>query len=184
MKLLWDLFQTFFRIGIVTFGGGYAMLPLIHKELVDKKKWISEEDIIDIFAVGQSLPGAIAINTSIFIGYRKKRYAGAVCSMLGTIMPSFIIITLIALVFDKVEDLPQLQAAFWAIRAAVVALIAAAAVKLGRKAIKDKTGVIIAVIAFIILLLFNINVILMIIAGAATGLTIYFIRSSRKEGRI
>lgn len=123
--MLFKLFSTFFRIGAFTFGGGYAMLPLIEREVVEKQKWISQETFLDLFAISQSLPGVFAINMAIFIGYQTKRHRGAWVAALGTALPSFIIIMLIALFFREVQYNPWVVSAMKGIRPAVVALIAA-----------------------------------------------------------
>lgn len=121
--MYWTLFLTFMKIGMFTIGGGYAMLPLIQREVVDRS-WMSKEDFIDIFSVAQSLPGIFAVNISIFVGYRlKKKMGGFICA-LGTIMPSFVIILLIALCFTQVKDNVWVEKAFKGLRPAVVALIA------------------------------------------------------------
>ena len=121
--MYWTLFLTFMKIGMFTIGGGYAMLPLIQREVVDRG-WMSKEDFIDIFSVAQSLPGIFAVNISIFVGYRlKKKMGGFICA-LGTIMPSFVIILLIALCFTQVKDNVWVENAFKGLRPAVVALIA------------------------------------------------------------
>ena len=121
--MYWTLFLAFMKIGMFTIGGGYAMLPLIQREVVDRG-WMSKEEFIDIFSVAQSLPGIFAVNISIFVGYRlKKKLGGLVCA-LGTIMPSFVIILLIALCFTQVKDNVWVEKAFKGLRPAVVALIA------------------------------------------------------------
>ena len=121
--MYWTLFLTFMKIGMFTIGGGYAMLPLIQREVVDRG-WMSKEEFIDIFSVAQSLPGIFAVNISIFVGYRlKKKLGGFICA-LGTIMPSFVIILLIALCFTQVKDNVWVEKAFKGLRPAVVALIA------------------------------------------------------------
>ena len=121
--MYWTLFLTFMKIGMFTIGGGYAMLPLIQREVVDRG-WMSKEDFIDSFSVAQSLPGIFAVNISIFVGYRlKKKMGGFICA-LGTIMPSFVIILLIALCFTQVKDNVWVEKAFKGLRPAVVALIA------------------------------------------------------------
>ncbi|MGM9798988.1 MAG: chromate transporter [Parabacteroides sp.] len=121
--MYWTLFLTFMKIGMFTIGGGYAMLPLIQREVVDRG-WMSKEEFVDIFAVAQSLPGIFAVNISIFVGYRlKKKLGGFICA-LGTILPSFMIILLIALCFTQVKDNVWVENAFKGLRPAVVALIA------------------------------------------------------------
>ena len=119
-----ESFKTFFKIGLVTFGGGYAMIPMIEAEVVDKHKWLDKEEFLDIIAISQSCPGVLAINVSVFIGYKLKKIKGAVCSSLGTALPSFLIILAIAMFFHQFEDNKVVSAIFRGIRPAVVALIA------------------------------------------------------------
>ncbi|HHW31386.1 MAG TPA: chromate transporter [Clostridiaceae bacterium] len=172
IKDLFKIFITFFRIGAFTFGGGYAMLPIMQREVIDRKNWIKEEELIDIYAVSQSLPGVIAINSSTFIGYKLAKKKGAVAATLGMIMPSFIIITIIAMLFKRLEDIPIVQAIFRGIRPTVVALISTAAIKIAKSAIKDKVALLIAVAAFITSIVFDIHVIFIIIAGAILGIVL------------
>ena len=120
----WESFKTFFKIGAFTFGGGYAMIPIIESEIVEKRKWISKDEFVDLIAVAQSCPGVFAINLSTFIGYKIKRVPGAICTTLATALPSFIIILLIALFFHSFQDNPVVESIFKGIRPAVVALIA------------------------------------------------------------
>lgn len=120
--MYWTLYLTFIKIGTFTIGGGYAMLPLIQREVVDRG-WMSKEDFIDIFAVTQSLPGIFAVNIAIFVGYKLKKLRGALCCALGTILPSFVIILAIALFFTQVKDNEWVEKAFKGLRPAVVALI-------------------------------------------------------------
>ena len=118
------LFATFFRIGLFTIGGGYAMIPLIEAEIVNKHKWIGKTEFLDLIAIAQSCPGVFAINISTFIGYKKRKTAGALCCALGTALPSFLIILLIAMFFHNFQDVPWVASVFAGIRPAVVALIA------------------------------------------------------------
>ena len=118
------LFTTFFRIGLFTIGGGYAMIPLIEAEIVNKHKWIGKTEFLDLIAIAQSCPGVFAINISTFIGYKKRHNAGALCCALGTALPSFLIILLIAMFFHNFQDVPWVASVFAGIRPAVVALIA------------------------------------------------------------
>lgn len=122
--MYWESFKTFFKIGAFTFGGGYAMIPIIESEIVEKRKWISKDDFVDLIAIAQSCPGVFAINLSTFIGYKIKRVPGAICTTLATALPSFIIILLIALFFHSFQDNPVVESIFKGVRPAVVALIA------------------------------------------------------------
>ena len=122
-------FKTFLKIGAFTLGGGYAMIPIIEAEVVDKYKWIEKEEFLDLIAIAQSCPGVFAINVSIFIGYKLRKLRGALCTCLGTALPSFLIILLIAMFFKRFEDNTTVEAIFRGIRPAVVALIAAPLLK-------------------------------------------------------
>ena len=122
--MYWESFKTFFKIGAFTFGGGYAMIPIIESEIVENRKWISKDEFVDLIAVAQSCPGVFAINLSTFIGYKIKRVPGAICTTLATALPSFIIILLIALFFHSFQDNPVVESIFKGIRPAVVDKIA------------------------------------------------------------
>lgn len=176
IKQLFEIFITFFKIGAFTFGGGYAMIPLIEREVVSNKKWVSTEDIIDYFAICESIPGAIAINSATLIGYKTAGKKGAVAAAAGVVLPSFIIITIIAAFFTRFQDNVIVQAAFKGVRAAVVGLVGKAAFKIGKSSIKDRIGLIITIIAVILVVFFDVHAILTIIGGAAFGLANYYIR--------
>ncbi len=134
MNILVDLFKTFFKIGMVTFGGGYAMIPIIQREVVEKHQWTTEKELLDLIAIAQSCPGVFAINISIFIGYKLRKMKGALCTALATALPSFIIILLIAMFFHQFEDNKVVAAIFRGIRPAVVALIAVPTFNLAKSA--------------------------------------------------
>ena len=172
-KKLFEIFITFFKIGLFTFGGGYAMIPLIEREVVHNKGWVSTTEIIDFFAICESIPGAIAINSATLIGYKTAGKKGALAAAAGVILPSFLTITIIAAFFTKFQDNPIVKAAFTGIRAAVVALIALAAIKIGKASIKDITGFIITLVAVILVAFLNIHAIFVIIGGALFGLAMY-----------
>jgi len=170
MKLLWELFITFARIGAFTFGGGYAMLPMFQKELVEKKHWETEEALMDYYAIAQCTPGVIAVNTATLVGYRVKGTLGGIFATLGVVFPSFVIITIIAAILTNFADLPVVQNAFIGIRACVCALILDAVIKLGKKAIKDLPTVLIAASVFVIMCFFNVSPILLVLLSAGIGL--------------
>jgi len=134
MNIYWDTFRTFFKIGMVAFGGGYAMIPIIQREVVENHKWTTEQELLDLIAIAQSCPGVFAINISIFIGYKLRKVKGAICTALATALPSFIIILLIAMFFHQFEDNRVVQAIFRGIRPAVVALIAVPTFNLAKSA--------------------------------------------------
>ena len=134
MNIYLESFKTFFKIGIFTLGGGYAMIPLIEEEVVNKKQWVSKEEFLDIIAIAQSCPGVFAINTSIFIGYKLSKLRGAIATALGTALPSFLIILGIAMFFHEFQDNPIVASIFRGIRPAVVALIAVPTFNLAKSA--------------------------------------------------
>lgn len=171
-KVLLKLFSVFFKIGAFTFGGGYAMLPLIQKEVVDKNKWVKEEEILDIFAISQSVPGVIAINSSIFIGRQVAGTLGAIISALGVILPSFITILVIASLLITFRENIIIDKIFTGIRAASTALILLAAIKMAKTAIKNKWGIIIAIISFTLVVLFDIHALWAVVLGAFSGIVI------------
>lgn len=173
MRILWELFITFFKIGAFTFGGGYAMIPLIQCEVCDNKQWIKEEDMVDILALTQTLPGAIAVNASTFIGYRIAGFWGAFFATLGVVIPAFLIILSLAGLLIKYGDNQILQKMFLGIRAVVVALILAAVVKMYKPCIFDRWTLILALIAFGSLVIFDIHPIITIIVGGISGYFLY-----------
>ena len=179
MKTLIDLFFTFCRIGGLTFGGGYAMLPIIQKEIVEEKKWATEEEVLDYYAVGQCTPGIIAVNTATFIGYKVHGIIGAIVATLGVVFPSLIIITIIAALLKNFANYSIVQHAFSGIRVVVIALIVSAILKLAKTSIKNSTTLIIAIIAFILVAFVNLSPIYIVIAAACIGLILKFI-SGRK----
>lgn len=139
MKELCELFFLFAKMGAVTFGGGYAMLPILQREIVEKRNWATEEELMDYYAIGQCTPGIIAVNTSTFVGYKKKGIPGGIVATLGFVFPSLVIITVIAAFLQNFSHIAAVKYAFNGIRACVCALILDAVLKLGKKSIVDKT---------------------------------------------
>ena len=169
-KLLAQLFVSFAKIGVMTFGGGLAMLPMLERELVESKKWVTTQEILDYYAVGQCTPGIIAVNTATFVGYKKSKVLGSVVATLGMVFPSLVIISVIAAVLSNFADIPAVQHAFAGIRIAVCALIASAVIKLAKSNVKNLTQIIIAVAAFIIIAVFGASPVVVVIASAIAGL--------------
>lgn len=161
------LFVTFLKIGAVTFGGGYAMLPIIKRDIVEKKSWLNEEEFLDAIAVAQSVPGAVAINTAIYTGYKINGTRGAFVSLVGTVIPSFTIILAIAMLFVQWQDLAVVQKAFTGIRSAVVGLIFAAVISLGKSMLYEKKTWMYFGLALIIALLGTHPFAIIIIFGTA-----------------
>ncbi len=170
MKELFDLFWTFAKIGSITFGGGYAMLPIIQREIVEKKKWATETEVIDYYAVGQCTPGIIAVNTATFIGYRLKGNMGGIIATLGVVFPSLVIIMVIAAFLKNFSEFAVVQHAFGGIRVAVVALIISSIIKLWKSSVKNYIGVLLALAAFILGALLQISPIYIVIGAAIVGL--------------
>jgi chromate transporter len=170
MKVYWELFSVFFRIGAFTFGGGYSMLPLIEKEVVEKKKWINPNDFLDTLAVAQSAPGVMAINTAIFVGYKLKGLKGGIVTALGCALPSFIIILLIAVVFTDIKDNEYINRIFKGIRPVVVALITAPLWNMAKSAKITWKTVIIPIGVALIIWSTNISPIVFVIAAILGGI--------------
>jgi len=166
MKELWDLFRSFFTIGALTFGGGYAMLPMLEREIVVKHKWATQEEILNYFAIGQCTPGVIAVNTATFVGYKTKKNIGGICATLGVISPSIIIITVIAMVLQNFMDIVWVQHAFAGIRVAVCALIAASVIKLFKSNVKKSWHVALAVVAFVVVALLKLSPVYVVVGCA------------------
>ncbi|MEY8404021.1 chromate transporter [Oscillospiraceae bacterium 44-34] len=141
MNIYFDLFLTFAKVGVCTFGGGYAMLPILQREVVEKKGWATDEELTDYFAVGQCTPGIIAVNTATFIGYKHKGISGGILTTLGVVFPSLVIITAIAAFLSNFADIPVVRHALTGINAAVVALIASSVLKLGKSTLKNGTAI-------------------------------------------
>lgn len=140
MNLYIDLFVTFARIGVCTFGGGYAMLPILQREVVEKKQWATEAELTDYFAIGQCTPGVIAVNTATFVGHKYGGVVGGICATLGVVFPSLVIITVIAACLSNFSEYPVVQHALSGINACVVALIASSVLKLGKSTLVDFFG--------------------------------------------
>lgn len=151
------------------------MLPLIQKEVVDNEKWIDEDEILDIFAISQSVPGVISVNSAIFIGNRVSGATGAIAAALGTILPAFISIILILTLLTNLSANVYVEKVFGGIKAASAALILLAAIKLGKSGIKDKVGYVIAIISFILIALFDISAAWAIVFGGTVGYVVYLL---------
>lgn len=175
------LFVTFLKIGAFTFGGGYAMIPIIEKEICDKHKWLKGEEILDIFAIAESTPGPIAINSATFVGYKVAGFFGAFCATFGVVLPSFVIISIISLVLKEFSEYKAVKYAFMGIRAGVLALVIKALVSMYKKCPKSLFGYILMGAAFIISALTEINVIFVIIGCAVIGLV--YSTVLRKRGK-
>ena len=169
LAIYWNAFKTFFKIGAFTLGGGYAMISIIENEVVDKQRWIGKEEFIDLIAIAQSCPGVFAVNISIFIGYKLRKTPGALCTSLGTALPSFLIILFIALFFHQFMDIAWVAAMFRGIRPAVVALIAVPTFTLAKNAKINLANCWIPIVTALLIAYLGVNPIYVLIAAAAGG---------------
>lgn len=164
------LFLTFLKIGAFTFGGGYAMIPLIQKEVTEKRKWLTDGDILDIVAIAESTPGPIAINSATFVGYKVGGFFGAFCATLGVVLPSVVIILAISLVLRQFQENRVVQYAFTGIRAGVLALILKAFWSMYRQCPKNPVAYCVAAGAFVAAAILDVNILVIIICCALVGL--------------
>ena len=179
MKELMDLFFTSARVGAMTFGGGYAMLPILQKEVVEKKNWNTEEEILDYYALSQCLPGLIMVNTLVFVGKKKKGKVGAVASALGAVTPSFIIITIIAALLTAFADVPAVQNAFAGIRVCVCVLIFNSILKLWGSSVIDKKCLALFILIAIGSLVIDITPILFVVGAGSVGILLNVLSKPR-----
>lgn len=169
MVSLWKLYVLFFKMGLFTFGGGYAMLPILQKEAVEKQKWISQEELLNYYSIGQCTPGIIAVNAASFIGYKLRKVSGLISATLGVISPSIIIIALVAALLRKYMDNQYMQWAFGGIRICVIALIIDTVWDMWKKGVKNVRGYIIFGAAAALLWGFNLSAIFIVLLAAAAS---------------
>ena len=181
VKRCWQVFASFFKIGAFTFGGGYAMIPLIQKEAVEKRHWVTDEDILDIIAIAESTPGPIAINSATFVGYKAAGVLGSVCATLGVVLPSFTIILLLSFVLQQFSQFKPVVYAFNGIRAGVLALLVKALWTMYKKSPKGWAAYVVMAGAFILTAIFDINVIFVLIGCAVFGLVTSLIMERRAK---
>lgn len=180
-KRCWQVFASFFKIGAFTFGGGYAMIPLIQKEAVEKRQWVTDEDILDIIAIAESTPGPIAINSATFVGYKAAGVLGSVCATMGVVLPSFVLILLLSYVLQEFREFKPVVYAFNGIRAGVLALLVKALWTMYKKSPKGWPAYVVMAGAFILTAIFDFNVIFVIIGCAVFGLVTSFIMERRAK---
>lgn len=181
MKTLFELFIIFAKIGAVTFGGGYAMLPMFERELVDNKKWVSEKEIMEYFAISQCTPGVIAVNTATFVGYKIKGVIGGIVATLGVIAPSVLIISIISAFLSNFLDYEAVGYAFNGIRICVCVLIFNAVVKLSKSALVDKWAWMIFLLVFALSLFFDVSAVILVIISGILGLVINKMKKSEDK---
>ena len=172
MKRYWELFLAFARVGVMTFGGGYAMIPILEREIVDKHGWATEEELMDYYAVGQCTPGIIAVNTATFIGYKTAGSLGGIVATLGVVFPSIVIITLIAGILTNFADVPAVKSAFAGIRVCVCVLIFNAVLKLWKKAVVDKWTLVLFLAVFLLSVFFSVSPVIFVVVCAAAGIVL------------
>lgn len=181
-SIYFKLFVAFFRIGLFTIGGGYAMLPMLRKEVVNKYGWATDEEMLDYFAIGQSTPGIIAINTSTFIGFKKAGVIGALFSTLGMILPSWIIIITIAIFFETFAQYAIVQSALVGIRVVVVVLILNVVIKMGKRSITNWIKALLFVTAFTVIMFFGVSSIYAVSGAIVLGILSHIYLEMKKEG--
>lgn len=187
MNLVADLFLTFVKIGLFTFGGGYAMLSLIEDSCVEKKQWITHDEMMDITVIAESTPGPIAINCATFVGYRQKGLVGAIAATIGVVLPSFAIIFLISMFLDRFLEIPWIAHAFLGIKIAVGILIVDAGLKMVKKMKKEPVALTIMIAAAVALLIVNllsvrISSITLMLTAAAVSLALFFMQQHSRKG--
>lgn len=180
MKLCAKLFAVFAQMGACCFGGGYAMLSLLQKVIVEKYHWATEEELMDYYAIGQCTPGIIAINTSTFIGYKLAKIPGAIFAGLGFLTPSIIIITIIAAFLENFAELPIVMHAFAGIRCCVCVLILDAVLKLGKKSIVSKSAWVIFLVTAFLAFFTDISTVVLVIGAGIVGYVLYVVRRVEK----
>ena len=172
MKELLDIFTASFKVGLMTFGGGYAMLPILQREVVETRKWVTEEEVLDYYAIGQCLPGIIMVNTMIFIGQKRRGTLGGIAAALGTVCPALIIITIIAAVLSGFAEAPVVKSAFAGIRVCVCVLIFNAVMKLWKSSVIDWKCLVIFILVAFGSLFTDITPVLFVVASVVVGIAI------------
>lgn len=182
-KLLqfFELFFAFAKIGLFTFGGGLAMMPMMQKELIDKRHWISEEDLIDYYAVGQSTPGIVAVNVSTFVGYRQLGVLGGIVGTLGVVTPSLIIIMILAGLINSIADYPIVQKALKGINVAVAALLTSVVVNFSKKTIKTVWNVVFMLIGFVLVFFFKVQSFYVILGAIVIGIILTAVKLKKEK---
>ncbi|TCK90634.1 chromate transporter [Natranaerovirga hydrolytica] len=173
LKIFIQIYKTFFIVGILTIGGGIAMLPIIEKEIIEKRKWATDEEVMEAYSLAQSLPGVIAANTAVFLGYKFKKVLGSVAAVLGVISPSIIIIIMISSVLTQLSDYEIIDKAFNGIRVAVLAILVVAVSRMIKNAIKDYYTLTIAIVSFLLVTGSVVSPIIVIVVSAVLGILIY-----------
>jgi len=180
LKDLFTIYFAFFKVGAFTFGGGLAMMPMLQKELIEKKQWLTEEELIDYYAVGQSTPGIIAVNVATFVGYKRAGILGGIFGTLGIISPSLIIIMILANLINSISDYPIVQKALTGINVAVAALLTSVIINFAKKTIKNVWNAIFMLISFLLIFALKVPSFIVILFGLATGIILTFIHKKKE----
>lgn len=170
-----DLFSVFFKIGLFTFGGGFAMIPLIHREMVEKRRWIGDGEIVDMLALAQTVPGAVAINAATLMGRHLRGVRGGLVATAGVILPSFVIITIIAAFFGQFQNEPIVKAAFLGLRPAVAALLVLAVWKVGKSSVRDALGWLLVFLTVFLVIVLEVHALFAILGSALLGGLLYLL---------
>lgn len=178
---LYQIFKTFFKVGTMLLGGGYVILPLLQSELVERKGWISDEDLCEYFALGQSIPGIIAANVSIFVGYKLKRTAGALAAISGIVLPAFLAIVIIAKILEEIVNIRFIQSIFWGVGIGVLMLLFLAVKEIWRKSVVDKFTCFVFFLVFIMSSCFKVSPAFLIILAIFIGLCLEAVKRIEKE---
>ena len=182
IKILFELFAVFFKIGAVTFGGGIAMLPILERELSDKRKWVSSDELLDYFAIGQSTPGIIAVNVATFVGFKKNGILGGIVATFGIVCPSLIIITAIALFINNFSQIEWVQKALVGINISVAALLTYSVINFAKKSVKGIIGIIFFLISFLLIFVLKVNTVFVILGSAILGIIIFgFLQKDKQK---
>ena len=181
LKNLWELFSIFFKIGLCTFGGGIAMLPILERELGEKRAWVTSDELLDYFAIGQSTPGIIAVNVATFVGYKRAGLIGGCVATFGMVFPSIIIITLIAKFISNFSDIWWVQKALTGINVAVAAILTYAVVNFSKKSVKNLFGFVLLAIAFVLIFVFKVGTVYVIFGSAILGVILAACRGDFKK---
>lgn len=179
-----ELFITFFKIGAVTFGGGMAMLPILDRELVDRKKWTTSEELLDYYAISQSTPGIIAVNVATFIGFKRRRITGGIAATLGVVTPSVIIISIIATFIANFEQFVWVQKALRGINVAVTALLVYSVIRLAKKTVRTPWQLLFFALSFVLVYFFKVHSVLIIVGAALSGILIAWAGGTLRAGAL
>ena len=180
-KILWELFSIFFKLGLFTFGGGIAMLPILERELADKRGWTTSDELLDYYAIGQSTPGIIAVNVATFIGYKRAGVIGACASTFGVVFPSIIIITLIARFIANFSDIVWVQKALKGINVTVAAILTHAVYNFSKKSVKNLFGFVLLLISFVLIFILKVGTVYVIFGSAILGVILASCRGEFKR---